>query len=96
MIPVPRTTQVVLVVPVESFETTVQLPSVAGVMVENPKPLTEVVSTTVAFPMSIPGAGIVVGCEARLSPLLPMMSCGARAGAKSNVWNVWVWPERTN
>ena len=94
VIVVARTTQVVLVVPVESFETTVQLPSADGVMVENPKPLTEVVSTTVAPPMSMPAPGTVVGCEARLSPLFPIISCGARAGEKSNVRNVCVWPER--
>ena len=94
VIVVARTTQVVLAVPVESFETTVQLPSADGVMVENPKPLTEVVSTTVAPPMSMPAPGTVVGCEARLSPLFPMISCGARAGEKSNVWNVCVWPDR--
>ena len=90
VIAVVRTTQVVLVLPVESFEATVQLPSVDGVMVENPKPLTEVVSITVAPPMSMPAPGIVVGCEARLSPLFPMISCGARAGEKSKVWNVCV------
>ena len=94
VIVVARTTQVVLAAPVEFLETTVQLPSGDGAIVENPKPPTEVLSITAAPPMSMPAAGTVVGCEARLSPLFPMTNCGARAGEKSKVSNVCVWPER--
>ena len=79
-----RNVQVVLVFPFESFDTIVQLPSKEGDIVEKPKPPTDVVFTTLAFPMSMPAPGVVVGPAVRLSPLLPMMSCGARGGGEKS------------
>ena len=71
--------QVSTVFPVVSKETMDHPPPAVGVIVENPKRLNDVPCVTDALPRTKPEMD-TDGLAPRLSPLLPITNCGARAG----------------